>query len=191
MEDLWEQYTPASRDLVEALFEERDPAPKDVATVRQVLHAYLRTLNLDVDAREDIIQETLLLLISGVQRGIVDRTGNLAAFIRTVALNCVRDAGRYRLRRPLVDSDQLPEPMSDDGVAQLLDAMTSAEQVRAGLEAVTVDGELELATFVSEWLTIAERLGEAPSLREAAEEMGTNHMHVSREIARFAKYVQR
>jgi DNA-directed RNA polymerase specialized sigma24 family protein len=189
VEDLWEQYTPASKRLVDALFEGRDPSPRDVSTVRQVLHVYLRRLNLDADAREDIIQETLLLLISGVRRGIVDRTGNLAAFIRTIALNCMRDAGRYRSRRPIVASDHLPEPIAEDGLARLLDAMASAEQVQAGLAAATEAGELDLVGFISEWLTLAERRGEAPSLREAAEELGTNHMHVSREIARFARYV--
>lgn len=189
MQDLWERYTPASRRLVGALFDGVDPAPEDVAVVRQTLHAYLASLNLGVDAREDIVQETLLLLISGVQRKIVDRNENLAAYIRTIALNCVRDAARYSTRRPVVDTHRVPEPMTDDGVASLLDALSSGEQVRLALAAATDDGEFDLAAFISDWLTLAERLGAAPSLREAAQAFGTNHMHVSRQIERFAKYL--
>jgi len=175
---------------VGALFDGVDPAPEDVAVVRQTLHTYLGSLNLDWDAREDIVQETLLLLISGVQRKIVDRDDNLAAYIRTIALNCVRDAGRYRTSRPVVDTQSVPEPMSDDGVAALLDALSSGEQVRIGLSAATEAGELDLATFISDWLTLAGRLGESPSLREAAQALDTNHMHVSRQLERFAKYLQ-
>ncbi len=189
MTDLWEQYTPASRRLVEALFEGIDPAPDDVAVVRQTLHAYLSSLNLDADLREDTVQETLALLISGVRRGIVDRSDNLAAYIRTIALNCVRDAGRYRARRPVVDGAQLAEPMSDDGVASLLDALCSRAQVQAGLGAATEAGDLELVSFISDWLALAERLGSAPSLREAGDGLGTSHMHVSRQLGRFAAFL--
>jgi DNA-directed RNA polymerase specialized sigma24 family protein len=187
--DLWADYTPASRRLVESLFRSEAPDPADVDVVRRTLASYLASLNVEVGIREDLIQETLLLLVSGVNRGIVDPSSNLAAFIRTITLNCVRDAARYRGRRPLVDSGQVPEPRSDDDLAGLIDAVSSATQVRAGLAAAIEAGDAELAGFIGEWLTLAERLEEAPSLREAAVALGMSHMKVSRQLARFGELV--
>jgi hypothetical protein len=190
VEHRWQRYTEASGRLVEAFFAREEPAADDVAVVQRTLDIYLGQMGLDVDARQDIIQETMLLVLSGVRRGIVDRDGNLAAYVRTVALNCFRDASRYRARRPTVHSDAVPEPASDGELARLIDALATAEDVGAAMNAAINDGEMDLANFISDWLTMAGRPGGKPTLREAAKALGTNHVRVERELERFAHYLR-
>ena len=148
-------------------------------------------MNLDRAAREDVIAETMLLLISGIRRGVLDEENNVSAYIRTIAVNCMRDASRYRARRPTttIPVGELPEPPTDDSLAALLDAVDSAEEVHAALGLAGDDGEVELVVIISRWLQLAERLGDAPSLREAADELEVSHMRISRALSRFVDYV--
>jgi DNA-directed RNA polymerase specialized sigma24 family protein len=190
VEHLWEKYTPASRRLVDAMFDGGEPAADDLATVRHTLQVYLASLGADAETRGDIVQDTLVLLISAIRRGAVDPEGNVAAYIRTIALNCWRDLGRYRARRPVLDPAGLPEPVSDDEVARLLDALTSAERVSEALAAASSGGDPQLAAFISDWLAIAQRRGGPLPLRDAAKALGTNPVHVQRQLARFARYLE-
>lgn len=189
--DLWSDYTAASQRLVKAVARRANPDSQDIHTIQRVLDGYLASMNLDRAAREDVIAETMLLLISGIRRGVLDEENNVSAYIRTIAVNCMRDASRYRARRPTttIPVGELPEPPTDDSLAALLDAVDSAEEVHAALGLAGDDGEVELVVIISRWLQLAERLGDAPSLREAADELEVSHMRISRALSRFVDYV--
>jgi DNA-directed RNA polymerase specialized sigma24 family protein len=192
MADLWGDYGPATRRLVDAFFEGEEPAEADVRAVRAVLDADFRRVGFDLHLREDLLADTLLRVFAAVRAGRVTREANVAGYIRTVARHCALDAGRYRSRRPTLPLvGDWPEPRSDDQVASLIDALADAEEVRAALALAVEEGDVELAGFIAEWLVMAERTDGSPSLRDAAEALGTNHVRVQRDLERFGHYLRR
>ena len=192
MSDLWEAFGPASERIVDAFFEGREPEAQDLAAVRAVLDYDLWRLGFRADQREDLVAEALCRVLRAVRHGRVDRAANIAGFVRVVGRHTALDAGRYLARRPTESLDrEFREASSDDQLAGLLDAMSSSGEVYAALALAVEDGELELAGLISQWLILAEVRGEAPSTREAAEALETNHMRIQRSLDQFGHYLAR
>ena len=98
---------------------ERDGEVELVERFGRGLGLLLRRLVADPHRREDLLQETLRLLIEKVRGGEVREPHKLAGFAAAIARNLVRDQGRRYSRRKTDPAGDTLEPHPDPGLGPL------------------------------------------------------------------------
>jgi RNA polymerase sigma-70 factor, ECF subfamily len=97
------------------------------------VHAVCRRIVLDPDDALDATQEALLAIARGIRR--FNGTSAFSTWAYRVATNCAIDELRRRARRPVLPSEELPEP----GVAGGESAVDARLDVDAALAGVPED----------------------------------------------------
>jgi DNA-directed RNA polymerase specialized sigma24 family protein len=139
---------------------------------------------------QDIAQEALVRFLRAAGAGRVDPDHSPAGYLLTIALNVMRDDTRAAVPT-LVFDETLPTSETEiDHVTQLLDRLASAETVRRGLTRAYERGDRMTLDVVRAWLDLAHRLGEAPSSRSVAEEVGVSKSTVANVLDRFKGYLE-
>jgi DNA-directed RNA polymerase specialized sigma24 family protein len=183
-----DEFERAARALVEGepLFESRD-----LEVLERTLDSRLRRRFSTMSSadRSDVISEAVTRVLGAARAGRIDPEGNPAGYLWTAALHRALDVLQSR-ETVVADVPDRPAPRSDDEIAAFLDAAASSREVIGAMRLAVEAGDGECARFVSEWLVLAERLGRAPSLREAAAALRTSHSTVRRTLTRFGGYLR-
>ena len=139
---------------------------------------------------QDIAQEAMTRFLRAVGAGRVDPDHSPAGYLLTIAMNVVRDDIRTATPPTVVLTEGTPVPLTDiDHVTQLLDRIASADSVRRGLERAYENRDRMVLDVVRAWLDLAYQLGEAPSSRVVAEEVGVSKSTVANVLSRFKGYL--
>jgi DNA-directed RNA polymerase specialized sigma24 family protein len=164
---------------------------KDLEVVQRELAVQLasRFPTLGDADRSDVIADALIRLIAAARSGAIDPKGNPAGYLWRIAENRAHDL----LRRPqFVPLDDTAEPQTrapDDEIATLLEAAASSADIKAAMRLAREDGEHGLVKTISSWLVLAERIGRAPTTREAGQALDMSHDTVARRLRRFGEYL--
>jgi hypothetical protein len=161
-------------------------AEEDFKTVRDGLDAFL------LSRFEALGADELLDLVDGAITALLEQSQELGkpldhagAWLFRVAGNAAID----RLRRTHDFSMLADPPRDDDALAALLDRDASGRSVKAALAHAVRLGDHLCVRVITEWLDIAEELGDAPASRTVAERVGCSHTTVNDAKARFAEYL--
>ncbi len=133
----------------------------------------------------DLVQETLMRTVQGLDRIEVRGPGGFQAYVRQAVLNRIRDQVRYANRRP--GPDGLPEDLHDPSPSPLEDAIGSdvVDRYERAMQTLSAeDRELlhlhieldydhgEIAAMTERSSRDAVRMAVKRALRRLAEEMG-------------------
>lgn len=150
---------------------------------------------------DDIASEALARLLAAAEKQILDESRSPAGYLLRTAGNLAIDHARRQLReepRELAADDswerQTARPLEearidDDAIARLLSAVADAQTVMLGLAAAVAARDETAHRIVLHWLTLAERLGQAPTTRLVAAAAGVSHTTVATALRRFAGYL--
>ena len=177
--ELLQRAKEGDRDALEALTARYLPRLERWASGRLPPHA--RTL---VDT-VDLVQDTMLRVIEGLQRVEVRGPGSFQAYVRKAVLNRIRDEIRWAQRRPGPDGvpevlpDPRPSPLEDAIGANVLDQYERAlerlpEEARQLLHLrIELDFDYdEIAAMTGRVSTAAARMAVRRALTALAEVMG-------------------
>lgn len=184
---MWNKYAAAARELTVSLTEGTYLSPVALQVVQAHLDRQLsrRFPSLSPPDREDLISDAIRSLLSVAREGRVDIEGNPGGYIWQTTQNRALDWFRKDQPEP---AEHLPEPgESDERIARLLDADASAQEVRDAMRELISAGEIRTSRLIGEWLVEAQRLGRAPSTREAGAALGTSHDSVARALKLFGE----
>jgi hypothetical protein len=139
---------------------------------------------------QDIAQEALERFVRMASVGRVNPEGSPAGYLMTIAMNIVRtDARGAPEAIPVADIAPAGEADTDK-VTRLLDQMASADDVRRALARAYRKGDHMAIDVVRAWLDLAHRLGEEPTSRAVAVEVGVSKSTVANVLARFRGYLE-
>jgi RNA polymerase sigma factor (sigma-70 family) len=134
--------------------------------------------------RADIVSDVITSLLVAVRDGRVDPDKNPGAYLRKAAERRAIDHFRRSAKVDLDHDD--PDPLPDDDVvARHLDIEATAQEVEETFARLAARGEHRASQVIARWLVLAEKTGDAPSLREAATEAGVSHDTVARYLDLF------
>jgi RNA polymerase sigma-70 factor (ECF subfamily) len=133
----------------------------------------------------DLVQDTLLRVIEGLDRVEVRGPGGFQAYVRRAVLNRIRDEIRWARRRPGPDGvpeyleDRLPSPLEQAIGADVLDRYERALERLGDAEREVLHLRIELdydydeiAAMTGRPSADAARMAAQRALRKLAEEMG-------------------
>jgi DNA-directed RNA polymerase specialized sigma24 family protein len=138
---------------------------------------------------QDVAQEALARFVRAAGAGRVHPDHSPAGYLLTIAMNVVRDDIKSAV--PTVSlSEAFPARETDiDHLSRLLDRLASADSVRRALALAYQNGDRIALDVVRAWLDLAHQLGEAPSSRAVAEEVGVSKSTVANVLERFKGYL--
>ncbi len=140
----------------------------------------------DADA-SDVVSDVLEEFAASVSSGHVDPERVSLGYVLTRLRWRALDAHRRNARSPVVMYGMHPpeQPGADDAIVRELEALASVTDVVAAMRALRQAGDDDSAVVIRTWLDVADRSGKAPTLRQVAAELNTNHMKVARALDRF------
>ncbi len=169
-----------------------DLASDDLRIVEHELGERLRRRfpAMDPADRSDVIADALVRVFTAVRQGRFDPHGSPVGYLWTATLHRAIDLTRRPSTVSLEEVSAEAHPRSDDEIVALLDADASSAHVIGAMRLAGEAGDHEVAKLAAEWLVVAERLGYAPPLREAAAAIGTSYPTLQRALSRFRGYLE-
>jgi DNA-directed RNA polymerase specialized sigma24 family protein len=142
---------------------------------------------------QDVASEALARFVQAIAQGRVTPARSPAGYLLTIAINVIRDRHR-KTPLPLPANDYVLESSAhnvDDveAVAQLLDGIASARQIRQAVARANAAGDTQAIAVIEVWLNLAARDAAAPTTREVAVEVGLGKSTVAAILQRFRTYV--
>ena len=192
-------FVPPARELLLTTELLQQAKQGDAAALTALLTRYLPRLNrwasgrLPARARSlfetnDLVHETLLKAIQGLDRIEESRTGGFQSYMRQAILNRIRDQMRWAQRRsgstPVSENlaDGTPSPLENAIGADVLDRyerardrLTEEERLFIHLKIELDFGYEDIAAIMNRSSRDAARMGVQRSLRKLAEIMGHEH----------------
>jgi RNA polymerase sigma factor (sigma-70 family) len=185
-------YSAAARRLVEALRSSEEIDGEDLGFVEVTLNQMLATRYPALGAadRSDVVAEVILRLISLAREGRIDPDREPGAYLSRMAANRSVDL----LRRPQslsLEETVATSSQADDEIAALLDSDATKSAIVATIRSLRDDGEHEVARVAARYFVEAQRIGKAPTTREAGAALGISHDKVARALRTFRERLRR
>jgi DNA-directed RNA polymerase specialized sigma24 family protein len=179
--------------VIEALTDDAPVGSRELHVVQSHLDRGLQSRfpTLGEPDRGDIIADALVRLIAAARQGRINRESNPAGYLWRIAENRAIDLIRQPEAVSINEVSEPPSRSSDDEVAALLEAAASSSDVKAAMRLARNAGEHRVVQTISRWLVVAERMGRAPSTREAGEALSVSHDTVARHLRLFGEFLAR
>jgi hypothetical protein len=151
-----------------------------------LLRARLPTLS--TDDRHDAAIDAIYRVFQDAKSGRLDFDRNVLGYLyqltRWRALDASRRQGRHEVPVAL---HQLPDVLSDDDVAAIVEANATAAGVRHVLDQAARAGDRSLYKVATYALDASSLTGRVPSNREIAAAVGLSHTGVAKVLARLRR----